>query len=305
MEYRKQHFTTKEHITLLKKRGLLISDEERASRYLNTIGYYRLSAYFIPFEQSSNADNSRNHTFIAGTNFQQVLALYVFDRKLRLIVMEAIERIEVGIRARWANALSATTGDPHAFMHAKNFKDAWSHQTQLAKVSGNLKRSNEIYIKHYINSYSQPHLPPIWAIVETLTFGELSQWLKNTRNNKIKKQIAREVGLPSVEILQSVMSCISLIRNICAHHGRLWNRKIVKQLPKIKCISMLQNQHRTNEELNNKLFNYLIVIAHMMKMIQPSTTWFNRLSNHIESLPQEQQSAMGFPNDWQLITLFE
>ena len=121
MDYDKTPLTTKQHIEQLKQRGLVINNESHASQYLTTIGYYRLSAYFVPFEKPSDAANTRNHNFKDNADFENVLALYIFDRKLRLIVMEAIERIEVAVRTKWANALAEQTDDPHAFMQASNF----------------------------------------------------------------------------------------------------------------------------------------------------------------------------------------
>jgi len=213
--------------------------------------------------------------------------------------MEAIERIEVAVRTQWANSIAQSTNDPHAFMEATNFKDPWTHQKMLAKVSTNLASSSEVFVTHYKNHYQTPYLPPIWAMVETLTFGELSKWFTNTANNTIKKQIAQNIGLPTVEILQSVMQAISLIRNTCAHHGRLWNRRIVKPLPYIKKLRSVLQTETDNNQPKKELFNYLIVMCHMMKSIQPTTTWPQRVKQHIETLTPAQQKAMGFHEQWQ------
>ena len=172
------------------------------------------------------------------------------------------------------------------------------HLCKLAKVSSNLSDSREVFVTHYKEKYSRPYLPPIWAMVETLTLGELSKWLINTNDNAIKKEIAKEIGLPTLDILEGVIQCIALIRNICAHHGRLWNRRIVKPLPNIKKLAVVLEKETDSNQLKKELFNYLIVIYHIMKTIQPQTSWLHRLSTHIQPLTPEQQAAMGFPKYW-------
>ena len=135
-------------------------------------------------------------------------------------------------------------------------------------------------------------------MAETLTFGELSKWVGNTVDGKIKKEIAKHMGIPTIEIFKTVIQCLSLIRNICAHHGRLWNRKLVKKLPNIKRL----NQHLVKDEgteLSNSLYNYIIVISHMMRTIQTNTGWQTRLAAHIETLPSALHKRMGFPECWQ------
>lgn len=305
ISYNKPPLTSCQHLAQLKNRSLTVNDDDKSIQYLDTIGYYRLSAYFIPFEQTSNGDMIRNHNFNDNTTFDDILNLYIFDRKLRLIVMEAVERIEVAIRTKWANALANLTNDAHAFMRVENFRDPWTHQKKLAKVTNNLNESGEVFVKHYKEKYEQPFLPPIWAMVETLTLGELSKWFTNTANDTIKKEIAKSVGFPSVEILQSVMQGISLMRNICAHHGRLWNRRLVKPLPYIKKLrETIQTEDASNQP-RKELFNYLVVTSQMMRAIQPNSTWQTRLQAHIATASTNHQRAMGFPENWQQLAFFQ
>jgi abortive infection bacteriophage resistance protein len=111
--------------------------------------------------------------------------------------------------------------------------------------------------------------------------------------------------LPTVEILQGVLQGISLIRNICAHHGRLWNRRLVKPLPNIKKLHGIIQIEQDSHQPRKELFNYLVVICHMMKSLQPNTTWQERLSAHIKTINTDQQRAMGFPDGWQELTFFK
>ena len=200
-----------------------------------------------------------------------------------------------------------TNNDPHAFMNTELFNDPWKHQRQLTKVTNELKDSNEVFINHYKKHYTQPFLPPIWAMVETITFGSLSQWYSNTKNNKLKAKIAKSLGMPTVEVMQGALHSLTLIRNLCAQHSRLWNRRFTMQLPAIR---KLKQQMRTEkiatksaeiqEQPRRELFNYIIVISHMMLKIQPDSSWTSRLLSHINSLDENQQWMMGFSPDWQV-----
>lgn len=122
MQYSKRPFSIPEQAARLIERGLGCDDPGRLENYLTTIGYYRLSAYWHPFELPSTDGNSRNHRFQADTHFDHILNLYIFDRQLRLLVMEAIERIEVSVRTCWATALAMRHGS-HAHMNVKLMTD--------------------------------------------------------------------------------------------------------------------------------------------------------------------------------------
>lgn len=299
MDYTKPPLTTLQHIVQLKERGLNIPDEQRAINYLDHIGYYRLSAYCLPFEK--RAGDQRTHQFVDNTSFDDILKLYIFDRELRLLIMEAIERIEVSVRNQWAGELSLKTKDSHAYMNADNFVDLWAHQRHMSKIASDVKQNKEVFIKHYLNKYQQPFLPPIWAIVETLTLGAFSQWFCNTKDKKVVQMIAKNMGLPTAEIIEGVLQPLALIRNICAHHGRLWNRHLVKKIPYIKKLEPVLKLRINGDQKQpeNTLYNYLVVTSHMMKKIQPASTWQERLSEKINEASNEQQKAMGFPNNWQ------
>ena len=126
MRYDKPALSVADQVARLQQRGLQCADEARVQHYLTHIGYYRLSAYWLPFEQPATDGQPRDHQFQPGTNFEQVLSLYIFDRQLRLLVMEAIERIETAIRTHWAHALAMRHG-PHAHLDASLFKSPWQH----------------------------------------------------------------------------------------------------------------------------------------------------------------------------------
>lgn len=301
-----------ELLTLLRDRGLHVEDEHRALRYLRQIGYFRFSGYLLAFEQGTLPSGARDHTLISGTTFDQVLELYIFDRKLRLVLMEGLERVEVALRSAWANALAREvtpkTGvgpDAHSWLDPRRIDGSVDALYLLASSAKKLHESQEAFAVHYRDSYSSPRFPPVWALVETLTFGELSRWLEHTREIPVTKTVAGALGLPSHEVTRSVIEALSIVRNICAHHGRCWDRVFLKRLPYIKRLRddlvPFATTNKNGLAVNapdKRLYNYLVVLATMLNHLNPKSTWRARLLALVETRTPAQQRRMGFPEDW-------
>lgn len=301
MQYIKPPLSIDDQADRLRERGLACEDPDRLKHYLAHIGYYRLSSYWLPFEHPSTEEQTRNHQFLQGATFDQVLHLYIFDRKLRLLVLDAIERIEVAVRTRWAGAMALRHG-PHAHMSSTLFKDPWKHTRDLAKVSRELEESSESFVIHYKKRYSEPFLPPIWAVVETMSLGTLSRWISNTRDNEVKKEIMQNLRLPTIEILESVLHTITPMRNVCAHHGRLWNRRFAMTFPEIKRLRDRMVHPYAPEHQAHYVFNYLVVIEFLMSVINPRGSWKRRLIALLETMSDSDLQSMGFPPDWRTLS---
>ena len=227
MRFNKSHKTVDEQIELLRSRGMVIDDQDTARHYLSHLNYYRLSGYWLPFES-----DHQNHIFRDGTHFKNVLNLYIFDRELRLLVLDAIERIEISLRTQWVYWMAEDYG-PHGYLdHQLSQNPRW-FQKNLDDLKSEISRSKEVFIEHYQNQYSDPELPPIWAVCEVMSLGLLSRWYKNLRPMSTRSKIAGTYNLDNM-ILQSFIHHLTEIRNICAHHSRLWNRKftVIFQLPR-------------------------------------------------------------------------
>ena len=294
MRYNKPPITVDQQAVLLLDRGLSCTDLLRLKRYLSRIGYYRLSAYWLPFEQPSDDPSTRNHNFQPDTDFDQILSLYIFDRKLRLIVLDAFERIEVAVRTAFAREMSLAHG-AHAHMNNRLFKDQAQYQGGLAKIEVDLKRSHETFVRHYQQKYSDPPMPPIWAVVETMSFGSLSRWIGNTDDTRLKKQIMKSLGMPTINIMERVLHTLTPVRSDCAHHSRLWNRRYTMSPPTIwKIESRLVSDSR-----KYYMFNYLVIIEHLLSQINSGSQWRNRLVGLLSTLAPQQLRGMGFPDDWQ------
>lgn len=135
MKFDKQPTSIDEQISLLRSRGMTWENEAYARRWLETVGYYRLSAYWLPSEQPAIDDQTRSKLFKPKTSFEEITEIYRFDRRLRLLVMEAIECIEVSVRSRWTNRLALMNGS-HAHMDASLFSSGWEQTKQFSKISG-------------------------------------------------------------------------------------------------------------------------------------------------------------------------
>lgn len=280
--------TYRRQIELLQQRGLIIDDEPRAEFYLQHLNYYRLGAYWLPFES-----NHAEHQFKPGTRFDDVLNLYIFDRELRLLVLDAIERIEVSVRAQWAYQLAHQHG-PHAHLDSNlaQHRDRW--QKNLDKLSEEVKRSDETFIRHLLATYSEA-LPPVWAVCEVMSLGLLSRWYNNLKPMPTRRAIAKSYEADQA-VLASWIHHLSLVRNVCAHHARLWNREftITPVLPRSKP-AYLANEGQPN---SRKLYNTLLIILHFMNVISDKHHWRQRLIDLIgnHAVPT---APMGFPPDWQ------
>ena len=300
MRYSKPPLNIPDQLQQLRDRGLLVGSDDLALNALGLIGYYRLSAYWLFFEEPPAPGETRSHRFKPDSSFEQVIELYDKDRLIRLLAIDAIERIEIAARSAWVQELSIKHG-PHCYLDPQLFKSDFNHDEQIKQLRGQLQQSNEIFVIHYQQTYSEPELPPIWAMTELISLGTLRTWIAATELDS-KTKVARSMGMPSAQVLNSVLHSLNLLRNISAHHGRLWNRLIVKRLPKIKKIQDLLVMEEADGEgvqPSKKLYNYLVVMAIIVRKVAPLSTWPLRMAGVISTMPPEQQDAMGCPVGWE------
>lgn len=297
MKYEKAPTTIAQQLARLQARGMAIADPETARFYLSHIGYYRLRGYWIPFEDAPPADGE--HAFKPGTTFDQVLNLYTFDRELRLLIIDAIERIEISVRNQWVDVLAANDG-AHAYLKSGLFQGHRQYGRSLAEIAGEFERSREGYIRHYKKKYKEPDLPPIWAAVGIMTLGQFSHWLSNLKRKSTKARIAKVYGLDE-SVLTSFLHHLTVIRNICAHHGRLWNSEltVTMELPRSKPQALVANiEHGPDpNQAPRRLYNTLVMLAYLMDVISPRHHWKHRLKCLINQHGIDTRQ-MGFPTDF-------
>ncbi len=299
VQFSKAATTIDKQVALIQKRGMQLDDINAAKKWLESVGYYRMSAYWLPFDEPSVDGETRSKKFKPGTSFTKIHDLYVFDRCLRVLLLEAIERIEIHVRSRWAYRMSHAYG-PHAHLNHELFAGARNHAEQLVRLARAVEKSEETFIQHYLDKYTEPFSPPFWAVTELMTMGELSKWVKATKNNSIKSEVARDIGLPTRETLEGTLGVFAYVRNICAHHGRLWNRKLVKRLPYIKrykqdlLIADVQGQRQPD----NRIYNVIVVLLRLLHLQATDITYFARMRKLVNGIDNEDRKAMGFPDDW-------
>lgn len=297
MRYAKPHTTVHEQIQLLCERGMVIADPVSAQFYLSHIGYYRLRGYWIPFEVPGGQGDA--HRFRTGTTFEQALNLYTFDRELRLLVNDAIERVEISVRNQWVDVLAQAHG-PHAYLNSSHFSGHRQYGRSLAEIAREFEQSKEAYIKHYKKRYKEPDLPPLWAAVGIMTLGQFSHWLSNLKHRGSKARIAKVYGLDEA-VLISFLHHLTLIRNLCAHHARLWNREVTvtMQLPRTKPAALVPNLDVRSDpnQAPRRIYNTLVMLAYLMDCISPGHRWKQRLFELIER-HRIDVWQMGFPADY-------
>ena len=289
MEFGKPATTLDGQITLLRERGMRIDDAEHARHYLRHINYYRLTAYWLPFE----ADHG-THRFRSGTRFEHALNLYVFDRALRLHLLDAIERFEVSLRTQWAYHMAHAYG-PHAYLDPAHARRRDWHATNLASLEQEIARSDEVFIDHYRNTYTRPEQPPIWSVCEIMSLGLLSRWFTQLRPRD-RSAIARTYGLDQ-NVLQAFIRHIAYVRNVCAHHSRLWNRRLTVTMkrPGTKPPGLATNFAADGER---RLYNTLVMLVYLLDTVSPGHHWSEHLRRLVEGHDIE-VAHMGFPHDFQ------
>ncbi|GAA4407141.1 Abi family protein [Nibrella viscosa] len=295
MKYTKPALTIPQQIQQLKQRGLLITDIAEAERQLLNISYYRLAGYWWAMQ-----DDKQQHTFKPGSTFENAVSLYNFDRELRLLVFGIIERIEIGVRTRMIYQLSHEF-DPWWFTDPKLFKDVSAHQRTLESIRKEIARSEDTFLVHHRQTYNtDSRLPPAWKSLEVVSLGNLSKLYGNLKSSvRSKDRIAADLKLVNQTFMPSWMQTFTQIRNICAHHGRLWNKNLPgrpKLLPKppapwLTWVPPVTEHHR--------LYVHLCCMKYMLNVIVPGNRFTQKLSGLLSKYPNIDINALGLPSSWQ------
>ena len=295
MKYSKPAVPFLEQIQKLKDRGLDFQDETLAEHTLSHVSFYRLRAYTYPFQDN----NDTNHPFTSKIDFETIIKLYKFDRKLRLLVFDAIEKIEIALRTQIIYHLAITHGS-HWQLNPALYRDTARFATHLATLEKEVNRSDETFIKHYKTTYTSPTQPPSWMSLEVASMGTLSKFYQNLKQSPQKRAVSDSFGLPKFFILENWMFCFSSLRNICAHHGRLWNRRL-SAIPKLPyhTTNTFLSKPEINSIHHNKLYATLCCLNYMVTEIDPKHKFKKKLKSLMTKCPLGQQKEMGFPQDWE------
>ena len=281
----KQHqppMTIDEQIENLKNIGLIVENEEYAKKILNDISYFRLiKAYSLNLK-------SKNGKYCEKVTFEQIVELYLFNANFRQVIFPEIEKVEINVRCRIANYFAEQYG-VLGYLEADNFVNAEYHKMFLDDIEEEIRRNSKApFVKNFHDNYEGGNLP-IYALVEILSFGTLSKFYKNMKNQD-KKAIAKSFGV-GYTYFESWLESISYVRNICAHYGRLYNAKLSKT-------PILYKEYSEAGIGNNRIFGVLLCLKHLLK----SNDHWNLFVDKIELLFDKYESVdiktMGFTENW-------
>jgi abortive infection bacteriophage resistance protein len=283
-------------LKLLSERGLIISDKEVAEHHLKFISYYRFCGYGIEFEDASIKDEKR---YQQGATFNQILDSYTFDRKLRLLVIDAIERIEIAVRTVITNTLATTYG-AHWYLNDKLFLKRFKHDELIQRIkketlflaSEGTKQyeKREPFIQSYFLKYSNPELPAIWMVAEVLPLGTWSMIFANLIDRQDQKNICSHFNL-SYKVMTSWLHCLNYLRNLCAHHSKLWNRSFTLK-------PLVANDYKDQFKNNSRFSAQAAILKIFLNIISPGNSWSNQLEALIEDHAVINIRRMGFYEGW-------
>lgn len=273
-----------------------MADTVKAERYLEHIGYYRLSAYMYPLLQMPKEE----HRYKPNSSFDQVMMLYRFDKKLRLLLFNEIEKIEVAVRSAIVNIGSEMTGNPFWLTDSSNFIDADKFRHTVDLIDAELRRSREDFIVHFKETYSDAY-PPAWILAEVLPFGAITNIFSNIRAARIKKRIARKFGL-HVAPFESWLTIVTLTRNSCCHHARVWNKQntIRPMIPNHTAGSWITLPTDTL-----RIYFDLCIIKYFLNIISPQNDMKAKIDALLAEYPDIDVAAMGFPRGWESEPLWQ
>ena len=317
MAYTKPYLAVADQLILIKRRGMTVSDDALAQSYLNRIGYYRLSGYWYPFRKSKKLDAGTIvlDDFREGSKFSEIVELYVFDKKLRLALMDAIERIEIALRVQITLELGKRGAGAHrdkAALHT-NFVSRplkgtteTGHQKWLRRHNDAYLNSKEEFAKHFKRKYPNED-PPIWIAAELWDFGAMSVLYSGLKKND-QSAIASFFDVPDFVIMESWLRSLNVARNICAHHSRMWNKATVVQpaWPNPQQCPNLGHIHNNVHALT-RVYGIACMCAYFLQSINPNSRWKERFKKVVEEFPQSKivnLSAAGFPVDWEKTNLW-
>lgn len=305
--------TFQEQLALLRTRGLAVDDEPRALATLQRLGYYRLAGYFYPLRVFVGEGQPRRDEFLPGASLALVVELYEFDKRLRLLVLDAIERIEVAMRVAIAYRLGRLHHEAHLdsrfldarFSEPRRLGEQSKHVIWCDRLEGALSRSSEDFAQHHRERYGGRM--PIWVAIELWDFGMLSFFYQGMAY-KHREAIAQSIGALTADQLVSWMKTLNFVRNVSAHHSRLWNRSVteVPKMPAGERVPLLA--HVAASGAQYRLYGALVCIRYLLRSIHADGGWHNRLIEHMQKFPQTPLvglSAAGFADGWTMRELWQ
>jgi abortive infection bacteriophage resistance protein len=299
--YNQPALTIEQHLELLFSKGLIIADKDFACTWLSNVSYFRLKTYSYFFKDYSKTDG----LFTTGTTFEDIIQLYSFDRKLKLLIFDAIEIIEISIRTRISNTMSHKYG-AHWYLNASHFsgdRNKFDHSKFIEKIKKNCEDPDEAFISNYMKFYQEPSLPPSWMIMEILSFGKISLLFEHLVTRDEKNKICSDLHLPN-NILSSWLHTFAYLRNLAAHHTKILNRTFTIKpiLPTRRKLRFLIDADIVN---NGKVYCTLCCIEFFLNQMHANSDFKKNLHNLISQYPKIELYRLGFTDNWKQEPLWQ
>lgn len=313
----KPFLTYSDLVSILATRGMQVTDVQRAERKLAQLGYYRLSGFWYPARQFQYDEQQRQlcpitkkplrlDDFQPGTDFNEAVALYKFDKELRMLMLDAIERLEVNLKTVVAHEVGYH--NPMAYTdlnfilpkwtrpytdrlgRQRNKWLEWSHKQQ-----SHIARSQEDCIQWHFRAGKSI---PVWVAVEAWDFGDLSEFFE-LLTGKYQNLILNRLGLSDARIFSRWVQQISYLRNRCAHHTRVWNQVSANALS-VPLVEPYFQRLQLDQDALKRLYGLISVIWFLLSRIAPGSTWIRDVADLINrkpTMPGCTYAAMGFPSE--------
>jgi abortive infection bacteriophage resistance protein len=275
--------TYAEQVSIWKSRGCAIANEAVAENFLSSVNYYRLAGYFLPFKNA-------NDTYVEGTSFERVSAIYSFDNKLRAVLWAAIGNAEIAARTIIAYHIAHKFG-ALGYMNRDTFKKNYDHNIFSKEFADAVRHNHSLlFVQHHQKEYEGKF--PIWVAVELFTMGMTSKMYFNLKWGD-QRRIANQYNLLPEE-LQSSLYCLTLLRNSCAHYDRLYATRF-KARPRFPL--------DFPAKADSSLFSMICVLKLLNR---DKDEWNNSTLRELSALIDQYRDHLsfahiGFPDNWETV----
>lgn len=283
----------------------LSADVAELSSVVASVGYYRLKGYLVPFRKPGTED------FKEGADFATVWSIYNFDRRLRLLMMDALSRIEVALRAMIVKEHLAVNADPFGYVDPAGLPSLRpaKHASMLVKIADATRNAkNEPFVAHLVSTYGITQYPPLWIMMQIVPFGTLLYYFQGLPP-AVQQRIANAFHVrPSIFL--NWLTALKKGRNVCAHHARLWNRHIVSRLSRRigaapELVSLDQAFGFQPTDAYTTVYSLLSLCAYCLSVVRPQSKWRERCRALLESADQFVLNGMGVPSDWRKLAFWQ
>ncbi len=299
--------SVEEQIEILRDKGLLIDDAPKTKHILLRENYFFISGYRRLFMRST-----KNKKFIAGTTFDELYAVFLFDRKVRNTMFKFILIIENNVKSIISHTLSKKYGiKEKMYLEPKNFTSDPFRIKQVHDVINKMKRQVKNNVRqhtatvHYLNNYG---FIPMWILVKVLSFGIIAE-LYSILKIEDQQEIADHYNI-DIETLNIYLSLLSNYRNLCAHEDIMYEHRTQRKIPDTKFHQILDIP-KTDDEYNygkNDLYAIIIIMKRMLTEEEFKELIFeigyevDILNGKIKVVPtNEVLNKIGFPDNWREI----